>query len=354
MITILKSFNLYSSRETTQDSGEEEEFFYYDEEDSLDDFDQPYNNRSNSEPTPVVECDEDLNSASVYESASNSIESSPLDTSTNDDSDDSVFDGENETEDFSSSSSTEKSVSSLVEEDLENKKRLLHSQAKRLLQKNKRLRKNYALTNENIITKGSPLNMWKVNSPVGVRKSLRRRQTSKKLADSDYAMDDELSDSNSESSELVVQAIEINSNESSKGELKLRIKRVGAGSAVVQNEMNTSPCLISPDARVTRRTAAILKNSPIVHKGVQQTIANLDDENEMKCLVEIDKDLGDSEKSSKIENESVIDNKEMVIPKSVKTLAEIRKQIFKKKRTSDEMSSNGSENQIGKSHSFNV
>ena len=45
-------------------------------------------------------------------------------------------------------------LTSLVElEYLEKKKRLLHKQAKRLLKKNKRLRKNYAITDENIIVK---------------------------------------------------------------------------------------------------------------------------------------------------------------------------------------------------------
>ena len=105
-------------------------------------------NPTNLETTPAVESDSRSFSASIESS-------SPIETTTNDDSDDSVFDGENEEEDFSSSSS-EKSLNCLVEEDLENKKRLLHRQAKRLLRKNKRLRKNYALTNENIITKTAP------------------------------------------------------------------------------------------------------------------------------------------------------------------------------------------------------
>lgn len=281
-------------------------------------------NPTNLETTPAVESDSRSFSASIESS-------SPIETTTNEYSDDSVFDGENEEEDFSSSSS-EKSLNCLVEEDLENKKRLLHRQAKRLLRKNKRLRKNYALTNENIITKTAP-------ATAAVRKSSRRRMTSKKLADSDYAMDDELSDScNSESSEqslvkLVVQPVELTStSEASKGEIKLRIKRITTNSAVVQNES----CLISPDARITRRTAAILKNSPTLQRSFQQQTAANDDEPDLLDDLKLNfENVNEIEKS-----------REMAIPKSVKTLAEIRKQIFNnnhnKKRTSDEMSANSS------------
>ncbi len=110
-----------------------------------------------------------------------------------------------------------KSISSLVEEDLENKKRLLHRQAKQLLRKNKKLRKNYALTSENIITVKSTTknsisqtledkDMWQVNNQTPVRKSLRTRKTVRKFVDKEYAFDDEMSDTSSESSEIALKA----------------------------------------------------------------------------------------------------------------------------------------------------
>ncbi len=95
-----------------------------------------------------------------------------------------------------------------MEEDLEKKKRLLHRQAKQLLRKNKKLRKNYALTAENIITvksSGYAVDMWQVNTKTAVRKSLRTRKTARKFVDREYAFEDEVSeDTSSESSEAGV------------------------------------------------------------------------------------------------------------------------------------------------------
>ena len=170
------------------------------------------------------------NSVSVYASASASVASSLIEeslTSTEDcepylntfrDDDDDGF----TTDDKSS-------ITSLVEEDLENKKRLLHNQAKRLLKKNKKLRKNYALTAENIINKttsSSDLNNTckiinrtqdNTNEMLGIRKSQRQRKN-KFPVTLEFSKNDELSDASSEGSEpaktqekLIVQPIEIDS-----------------------------------------------------------------------------------------------------------------------------------------------
>ncbi len=214
---LINSSILFSKRKSSRanDSGDEEEFFYYDEEDSLGSFTPNPTHLEKPQPIPVdkhpeISKNDDAESNhSVYASATTSVSSSPVESSVtdSDDSDDSVYDAldENLTEDSDS-----KSISSLVEEDLEKKKRLLHRQAKQLLRKNKKLRKNYALTAENIITVKSSNyavdnDMWQVNTQTAVRKSLRTRKTARKFVDREYAFEDEMSeDTSSESSEAGV------------------------------------------------------------------------------------------------------------------------------------------------------
>ncbi len=161
-------------------------------------------------------------------------------------------------------------------------------------------------------------------------------------------------------------------DEPKKGELKLRIKRItttpvilnssstvsnpslnstGNSSflsalsidAVQQQQLSVKVPLISPDARITRRTAAILKNSPTIRETESKPAL-------APALSSINaEDLYDSQDCAASDNVVCAESDEetvkckrncpMEIPSTVKTLAQIRDKILekkKKKRTSDE------------------
>ncbi len=98
-------------------------------------------------------------------------------------------------------SSDESTETSLVEEDLEAKKRQLHKEAKLLLKKNKKLRKNFAITDDFMIQN---INNKKINQENDeldedeesnslslLRKSQRKRKKYQKFKDEEYALDEE-------------------------------------------------------------------------------------------------------------------------------------------------------------------
>ena len=349
---------------------------------------------------------------SMYASASASVSSSLVESVLSDSISDSYVEedeeesmDEEEDEDDeeylsnTNSSTSNASMSSLVEEDLEKKKRLLHKQAKRLLRKNKKLRRNYAITGENIVTKrgytaaknvlssnSDQTVVWQVKNSVvinevTVRKSQRQRKTTAKFNDTEYSLDESLDDSHlSTENQDASNRIKAPSGTESekKGELKLRIKRITTGPALSVAPLNAfnetvssnvnftsalnslSPVVVkacqnsiiksaeaSPGTRVTRRIAAKLnKNeSPIfIPKSNNNSTFNNSDlydvDNDVDDIDDDSKHDEDQEKEQNDEYEVILNRNHMPeaqsLPSSFKTLAQLKFQIATKKRASEE------------------
>ncbi len=105
--------------------------------------------------------------------------------------------------------------------------------------------------------------------------------------------------------------------------------------------------LISPDARITRRTAAILKSSPTIRTAdskpsvttlAASALSNLDDLYDTQESFVSGEPLNSENNNVNSDEEVLKKNTQIEIPSTVKTLAQIRDQILKKKkkRTSDE------------------
>lgn len=237
--TRLRQQKLLQSLKDTTDSGDEDDFFYYDEEDSLDafnssNFEQPTKpqrslstQQTNSSTNNKANVDEET--ALMYASASASMVSSMHnESSSHITTEESSFDEDHErcetSEDGEELGDNSNGNGHVELEYLENRKRLLHSQAKRLLKKNKKLRKNYSLTAENIIVKTSTDN-GSGKLPVGnggdaggeaIATTRQRRQRRPQALDTDYVPDEsdesgQENEVNKSQEKLIVQPIEINS-----------------------------------------------------------------------------------------------------------------------------------------------
>lgn len=237
--TRLRQQKLLQSLKDTTDSGDEDDFFYYDEEDSLEAFNSS-NFEQPTEPQRSLSTQQTNNStnnkanveeetALVYASTSASMVSSMHnESSSHITTEESSFD--EDLEEFETSEDGEElgdnsNGNGHVElEYLENRKRLLHSEAKRLLKKNKKLRKNYSLTAENIIVKTSNAN-GSGKLPVGnggdagseaIATTRQRRQRRPQALDTDYVPEEsdesgQENEVNKSHEKLIVQPIEINS-----------------------------------------------------------------------------------------------------------------------------------------------
>jgi len=120
--------------------------------------------------------------------------------------------------------------------------------------------------------------------------------------------------------------------------------------AVQQQQLSVKVPLISPDARITRRTAAILKNSPTIRAteskpALAPALGSLNAEDlydSQDGAVSGEQPLTSDNVVCAESDEEIVKcnrNCQIEIPSTVKTLAQIRDKILekkKKKRTSDE------------------